>query len=49
MADNGIYSDGFQDGHHAAVDELADIFNNAEDANELSMAIESFLSAEGAL
>lgn len=49
MADNGVYSDGYADGRHAMTDEMLELFNNADDAQQLATDIESFLQSEGAL
>jgi hypothetical protein len=48
MADNGIYSDGFNDGRHAALEELAELFNES-DADDLWQRVEEFLTSEGAI
>lgn len=49
MSDNGIYSDGYQDGRHAMIDEIAELYNSCDDAAELAAELESILHAEGAL
>jgi hypothetical protein len=49
MADNGIYSDGFQDGRADLLNELADLFGESGEATDLYVRLEELLNAEGAL
>lgn len=50
MADNGIYSDGFADGRHDVLDEIAEIFHNYSDEPEaLIQDLRLFLISEDAL
>lgn len=49
MADNGIYSDGFQDGRGDLLNDLAEMFDAAETPEELYEDIKSILQLEGAL